>query len=88
MKYIKEWIMMQGGGRGGGATGQQVSSEFLSRLICFFQSFGEGLAVIPLMGLLESIAIARAFGECVQSEQQDASGVGGAYTPPPVALST
>lgn len=28
------------------------------------QGFGEGLAVIPFMGLLESIAIAKAFGKC------------------------
>lgn len=57
----------------GPGAGQQVSSELLCWLLYFLQSFGEGLAVIPLMGLLESIAIARAFGECVHSEQQDAS---------------
>lgn len=33
-------------------------------LLCgFVQGFGGGLAVIPLMGLLESLAIAKAFGK-------------------------
>ena len=31
--------------------------------VCVSQGFGGGLAVIPLMGVLESIAIAKAFGE-------------------------
>lgn len=31
--------------------------------LCLMQDFGGGLAVIPLMGLLESIAIAKAFGK-------------------------
>ena len=32
--------------------------------VCIVQGFGSGLAVIPFMGLLESIAIAKAFGKC------------------------
>lgn len=31
--------------------------------VCSVQGFGEGLAIIPFMGLLESIAIAKAFGK-------------------------
>lgn len=32
--------------------------------VCILQGFGGALAVIPFMGLLESIAIAKAFGKC------------------------
>lgn len=34
------------------------------------QGFGGGLAVIPFMGLLESIAIAKAFGKCLINIQK------------------
>lgn len=44
--------------------------------MCLFQGFGGGLAVIPFMGLLETIAIAKAFGKCAHSEEQDASRAG------------
>lgn len=48
----------------------------MTSVVCFFQGFGGGLAVIPFMGLLETIAIAKAFGKCVHSEEQDASRAG------------
>lgn len=34
-----------------------------SSSLCVLKDFGGGLAVIPFMGLLESIAIAKAFGK-------------------------